>query len=126
MRWKWSRTTWPPSGARRSDQTWDRSKPRKTAIRDGCLQQPWPAAFEMAARIGFDGLDLDLGADYEQTLPWSAAGRRKLHDIIGASGLELASFGTGVRWTISPASDDPAIRRRLRDMLGEACTHAAA
>jgi len=97
----------------------------KIGIRDGCLQQPWPEAFEMAARIGFDGLELDLGANYEETLLWSAAGRRQLHDVIGASGLALASLCTGVCWTVSPASDDPAIRRRIRDMLREATTHAA-
>jgi L-ribulose-5-phosphate 3-epimerase len=97
----------------------------KIGIRDGCLQQPWPAAFEMAARAGFDGLELDLGADYEQTLLWSADGRRQLHDLIEASGVELASFCAGVCWTYSPASDDPATRGRIRDMLATACAHSA-
>ena len=97
----------------------------KIGIRDGCLQQPWQGAFDMAARTGFDGLELDLGADYEQTLLWSAAGRQKLHDLIGASGIELASFCAGVCWTHSPASEDPATRGRIRDMLATACAHAA-
>jgi L-ribulose-5-phosphate 3-epimerase len=96
----------------------------KIGIRDGCLQQPWPAAFAMAARVGFDGLELDLGADYDQTLLWSAEGRRKLHDLIAASGIELASFCAGVCWTYSPASDDPAVRTRIRDMLAAACAHS--
>lgn len=98
----------------------------KIGIRDGCLQQPWPEAFAMAARVGFDGLELDLGANYEETLLWSAAGRRQLHDVIAASGVELASFCAGVCWTYSPASDDPAVRQRIRDMLAEASTYAAA
>jgi sugar phosphate isomerase/epimerase len=97
----------------------------KIGIRDGCLQQPWPVAFDMAARVGFDGLELDLGADYEQTLLWSAAGRRQLHDLIGASGIELASFCAGVCWTYSPASDDPATGARIRDMLAAACAYSA-
>jgi sugar phosphate isomerase/epimerase len=93
----------------------------KIGIRDGCLQQPWPAAFEMGARVGFDGLELDLAAAYEGTLLWSAEGRQQLHEIIGASGIELASFCAGVCWTYSPASDDPATRVRIRDMLVAAC-----
>lgn len=97
----------------------------KIGIRDGCLQQPWPAAFEMAARVGFDGLELDLGADYAETMLWHVEGRRKLHEIIGASGLELASFCTGVCWTYSPASNDPAVRDRIQDMLATTCEHAA-
>ncbi len=97
----------------------------KIGIRDGCLQQPWPAAFEMAARVGFDGLELDLGANYEETLLWSAEGRRELHGLIGAAGIELASFCAGVCWTYSPASDDPAIRARIRDMLTATCAYCA-
>jgi L-ribulose-5-phosphate 3-epimerase len=97
----------------------------KIGIRDGCLQQPWPGAFAMAARVGFDGLELDLGADYEETLLWSADGRRQLHDLIASSGLELASFCAGVCWTHSPASDDVATRGRIREMLATTCAHCA-
>jgi len=97
----------------------------KIGIRDGCLQQPWPGAFEVAARIGFDGLELDLGADYEETMLWHADGRRELHNLISGSGVELASFCAGVCWTYSPASDDAAVRARIRQMLATTCAHSA-
>ena len=47
-------------------------------IRDGCLRVGWEEAFKQATELGFDGLELDVGADYEDTPLWTAAGRKQV------------------------------------------------
>jgi len=97
----------------------------KIGIRDGCIREPWETAFATAARIGYDGLELEIGANHEETLLWSDEGRLKLAEIVKASGIEIASFCAGVCWAISPASPDPAVRERIGRILTSACTYAA-
>jgi len=40
----------------------------KLGARDGVLRQPWEKVFAEAARLGFDGVELDIGGDYQNTL----------------------------------------------------------
>ena len=97
----------------------------RIGIRDGCLQEPWETAFKTAAQIGFDGLEIEIGANHEETLLWTCEGRTKLAQIVKASGIEVASFCAGVCWTVSPASNDPEVRRRIAKILTAACAFAA-
>lgn len=97
----------------------------KIGIRDGCLQETWATAFGVGAEIGFDGIELDLGASYEETMLWSLEGRERLRQIVSASGVELASLCLGVCWTFSPASDSAGTRERIERVITASCTFAA-
>lgn len=97
----------------------------KIGIRDGCLQEPWSSVFEIGARLGFEGLELDLGASYEETMLWRLEGRKGLKEIIDQSGIALCSLCLGVCWTYSPADDSAGTRDRIRRVLTATCTYAA-
>ena len=76
----------------------------KFGVRDGVLRQPWEKVFAEAAQPGFDGVELDIGGDYQNTMLWNASGRGKLRDLSEKSGVELASVCLGVMWEISLAN----------------------
>lgn len=97
----------------------------KIGIRDGCLQEAWQGAFEVGARLGFAGIELDLGASYEETMLWSMEGRQALRTIIEQSGIELSSLCLGVCWTYSPANDSAGTRDRIRRVITASCAYAA-
>ena len=51
----------------------------KIGAMDNVLVKPWTELFEEAARLGFDGAELDLKAEtYRESEVWSAEGRRAL------------------------------------------------
>ena len=97
----------------------------KIGIRDGCLQAAWQRVFEVGARLGYDGIELDLGASYEETMLWSMEGRQALRSFIEQSHIELASLCLGVCWTYSPANDSAGTRDRIRRVITASCTYAA-
>jgi len=78
----------------------------KFGTRDGVLRQPWEKVFDEAARLGFDGVELDIGGNYADTMLWNADGRGKIKDMAEKSGAELAAVCLGVMWGISPANPD--------------------
>ncbi len=82
----------------------------KYGIRDGCLRQPWERAFAEAGRIGFDGVELDIGANYRETPWWTAEGRGQIQRWAAESGCALASVCLGAYWKLSPADPNPAVR----------------
>ena len=82
----------------------------KYGIRDGCLRLPWDQAFAAAARIGFDGLELDIGANYRETAWWPSEGREQLRRWSAESGCALPSVCLGAYWKLSPADPDPEVR----------------
>lgn len=97
----------------------------KIGIRDGCLQESWSSVFEVGARLGYDGIELDLGASYEETMMWRLEGRKGLREIIKQSGIELASLCLGVCWTYSPANESAGTRDRIRRVITASCAYAA-
>jgi len=59
---------------------------------DYVLGKPWTELFEEAARLGFDGVELDLRAEtYRECEVWSEAGRRALRDRSRQTGVAIAS-----------------------------------
>jgi len=59
---------------------------------DYVLGKPWPELFDAAARLGFDGVELDLRVEtYLDSEVWSAAGRRALVERSRRAGVEIAS-----------------------------------
>jgi L-ribulose-5-phosphate 3-epimerase len=82
----------------------------KYGIRDGCLRMGWKESFAAAGRLGFDGLELDIGANFRETPWWSAAGQEQIRGWARESGCRLASVCLGAYWKLSPADPDPAVR----------------
>ena len=64
----------------------------KIGAMDNVLVKPWTELFEEAARLGFDGVELDLKAEtYLDSEVWSEEGRRALVDRSRRAGVEIAS-----------------------------------
>lgn len=82
----------------------------KYGIRDGCLRMAWEEAFGAAGQLGFDGIELDIGANFRETPWWTAAGREQIRRWSGESGCQLASVCLGAYWKLSPADPDAAVR----------------
>lgn len=64
----------------------------KIGVMDEVLAKRWSEAFDEAARLGFDGVELTVRADdYAASEVWSAAGRRALRERCARAGVEVAS-----------------------------------
>jgi sugar phosphate isomerase/epimerase len=64
----------------------------KIGVMDNVLMKSWEDLFEEAARLGFDGVELDLRVDsYRDSDVWSATGRRQLLSRSRRTGVEIAS-----------------------------------
>jgi sugar phosphate isomerase/epimerase len=85
--------------------------------RTGVLRQPWEKAFGEAARLGFDGVELDIGTDYANTMLWNASGRAQLRKLSEESGAELASVCIGAMWGISLANPDPEVQKEAKEII---------
>lgn len=98
----------------------------KYGVMDGVLEKPWNELFGEAARLGFDGVELDLRAEtYLDTEVWSEAGRRALVERSTRSGVEIASvcMASVARLVTDPATHEQGIAavadlRRYCDELG--------
>lgn len=89
----------------------------KFGTRDGVLRQPWEKLFDEAAKIGFDGVELDLGGNYADTLFWNDSGRKQLKSLAEKSGVELAAVCLGVMWGKSLANPDPAVQKEAKEII---------
>jgi sugar phosphate isomerase/epimerase len=64
----------------------------KFGAMDNVLVKPWEELFEEAARLGFDGVELDLRVEtYRESEVWSEKGRQALTERSKASGVAIAS-----------------------------------
>ncbi len=100
----------------------------KFGIRNGCLRQPWEKVFEIAGDIGFDGVELDIGADYKDTLLWTKEGRQQVAEW-ASQGAELCSTCIGGLWTHSFGDADPDVRAAAQEVTTntiEACAELGA
>ena len=91
----------------------------KYGIRDGCLRQPWEQVFAAAGRIGFDGVELDIGANYRDIPWWTPAGRDQIRHWAAESGCVLASVCLGAYWKLSPADPNPAVRDEALELTAQ-------
>jgi L-ribulose-5-phosphate 3-epimerase len=89
----------------------------KFGVRNDVLRQPWEKVFDEAARLGFDGVELDIGTDYADTMLWSASGRKQLKDLSEKSGAELACVCIGAMWGISLANPDPDVQKEAKSII---------
>jgi len=88
----------------------------KIGIRNGSLGTDPLAAIEAAAQLGYDSVELDIGADYAETIMWQAEGRRSLYDASRDNDCEIASLCLGAFWEISPASRDEYVRAEASEL----------
>ncbi len=93
-------------------------------IRDGCLRGSWAEAMQIAADVGYDGIELDIGADYRDTPLWTD-GVDAVRQMAESAGCGVLAFCAGACWQISPASGDPNAQAEIRTMLTDLCGHAA-
>ncbi len=62
----------------------------KIGIRNGSMGFPeMDELFEQAAQIGFDGVELDIRAEYEDELVLSEAGRERIRALSEKTGVEV-------------------------------------
>ena len=97
---------------------------------DGVLAGPrremtWEQLFETAAGLGFAGMELGVGPDYDQTKLWDEAGRRELTAAAEGAGVVASSVCLHSYWQYSFASPDEDTRSRSRDLAREAAVATA-
>ncbi|MBO3803481.1 MAG: sugar phosphate isomerase/epimerase [Candidatus Brockarchaeota archaeon] len=87
---------------------------------DEALGQPWESLFEVAARVGFDGVELGVGENYGETKLWKSEGRRELRRSSESCGVAIASICLHSYWRFSFASNEEAVRRRASEIAEQA------
>ena len=92
----------------------------KYGTRPGCIKATTETAFPEAAKLGFDGVEPDLGRDYKNDLLWTSEGRKRVLNLAKESGVEVSSVCLGALWGQTFASDDPADRERATEIVREA------
>ena len=100
----------------------------KFGIRNGCLQEPWEKVFAVAGELGFDAVELDVGAEYRDTPLWTAEGRQQVAEWT-QQGAELSSVCIGGFWANSFGDADPDVRSCAREVTIntiEACAELGA
>ncbi|MCD6360922.1 MAG: sugar phosphate isomerase/epimerase [Armatimonadetes bacterium] len=99
----------------------------KIGIRHGSLGGPeMDEMFRMAAEIGFDGVELEVSADYEETMLSTDEGRGELVRMSREAGVDIPSLCVGGLWSASPAATDPDLLARSRYLIDEAIEAAVA
>lgn len=98
----------------------------KIGAMDNVLRQPWPNLCQVAGELGFDGVELGVGADYAETMLWSQEGQRELKALADDAGVPIASVCVHAFWQISFSSDDEEVRKQASQMAREAAQAAAA
>jgi sugar phosphate isomerase/epimerase len=98
-------------------------------MRYGLMSSAMPGPYEdvirNAGEIGFDGVELDVGADYQENLLWRPEGRAEIGRLLSQAGLELTSVCLGTFWTYSFANPDAAVRERARGFTRDAVAWCA-
>jgi len=104
----------------------------KTAFRIGALDSvlsgddrlSWEQTYQRARELGFDGIELGVGKDYDQTELWSTEGRKRLRSYSEATGVATASICLHSYWSYSFADDEEAVRNRALRLAREAAVAA--
>ncbi|MGD9495670.1 MAG: sugar phosphate isomerase/epimerase family protein [Armatimonadota bacterium] len=90
----------------------------KIGIRNGSMGFPeMGELFAQAAQIGFDGVELDVRADWENEPVLSPEGRAQIKQLADETGVEVPSLCVGALWKFSPAAGDPQLLDTARHLL---------
>lgn len=102
----------------------------KMGTLDGVLagknKTPWETLYQTAQKLGFQGLELGVGSDYDKTQLWSREGRAKLLQRSRETGVATCSICLHSYWNYSFADPDAAVRARAAAIAREAAVAAAA
>jgi len=85
----------------------------------------WDIYYDIAQRLGFDGIELGVGERYEETQLWDKTGRCRLLGLSRQYGIATSSLCLHSYWHYSFADPDPSVRRRARRIAEEAAQFAA-
>jgi sugar phosphate isomerase/epimerase len=88
----------------------------KIGALDGVLDKPWTELFDEALRLGFDGVELGVGGDYQNNLLWTKEGRQQLRELSEKSGIPIGSVCLHSYWNWSLADEDPKKRETGREI----------
>jgi L-ribulose-5-phosphate 3-epimerase len=92
----------------------------KYGLMSGCIPGSYDHVIRECGRLGFDGVELDVGADYEQNMLWSEDGRGTIKRLLAQQKMALASVCLGTFWTYSFADPDAAVRQRAQGFTSDA------
>ena len=67
----------------------------KVGIRDGMLPGSLEESFQKAKEIGFDGVEVCMGADYREHILWQDGGIDQVNSLAEAAGMEVPSLSPG-------------------------------
>jgi sugar phosphate isomerase/epimerase len=88
----------------------------KIGALDGVLAKPWLELFDEAKQLGFDGVELGVGGDYQNNLLWTAEGRKQLRDQSEQNGIPIGSVCLHSYWQWSLADENPETRATGREI----------
>lgn len=98
----------------------------KIAIRNGSMGFPEMAdLFRQAAELGFDGVELDIRADWREEPPMSAESRDEVKRHSQETGVEVPSLCIGALWEFSPAATEKRLLETSREIIDGAIEGAA-
>ena len=85
----------------------------------------WNDLYQIAQALGFEGIELGVGRDYDQTALWDKSGRRDLLELSQDTGVATSSICLHSYWHYSFAHPDEAVRQRARSLAQEAAKAAS-
>jgi L-ribulose-5-phosphate 3-epimerase len=98
----------------------------KIGIRNGSMGFPgMQDLFEQADEIGFDGVEFDIRAEWEEELVMSEEGREEIKRLSEETGVEVPSLCIGALWQFSPAASDQELLETSRTIISEVIVAAA-
>jgi len=98
----------------------------KIGIRNGSMAFPgMTELFEQAAEIGFDGVELDIRAEWQDEPMMSEEGRAQIKQLAEETGVEVPSLCIGALWQFSPAATDEDTLNTSREIIAAAIAAAA-
>ena len=89
----------------------------KVGIRDGMLGLPFEEVFGKAKEIGFDGIEICIGASYREHPLWSESGVDHIKALSEAAGIETPALSPGGFTAYTFAHPDDATRAEGIAML---------
>lgn len=73
--------------------------------------------FKVAAEIGFDCVELNVGGEYKTDSLYDPEGRKKLKERADEAGVRIGSVCLGAFWGLPPASPGAAVREEAAKLL---------
>lgn len=89
----------------------------KYGIRDGMLRLPFEQTFAEAKRLGFDGVEICIGGNYQEHRLWSASGVAEIQKLIADADIEAPALSPGGFTSLTFAHPDESNREEGKAML---------